>query len=160
MSDPYDTDADDSLANLPPPTAVAVVAFDEQDYQVLPRLFSLLEPALPVATVLERMQLMRAEGWRCIGAQAEGNMVAMAGYSRRVHLFSGPALYVENVVVLPTWRTHGLGQALMQWIEAHARETGCTKITLDAYAVNLGAQAFYQRLGYDPRGVHFVKDLA
>lgn len=138
---------------------IVIEAFDEAAYARLPRLFLLLEPALSTAIVQERAQQMRAEGWRCIGAQVDGTLVAMAGYSRRIHLFSGPVLYVENVVVVPGWRTHGLGQALMQWIEAHARETGCSKITLDAYAVNHAAQAFYQHLGYDPRGVHFVKDL-
>ena len=138
---------------------IVIEAFDDDAYALLPRLFLLLEPALSVAIVQERAQRMYADGWRCIGARADGELVAMAGYSRRIHLFSGPVLYVENVIVLPEWRTHGLGQALMQWIEAHAREAGCSKITLDAYAVNLSAQAFYKRLGYDPSGVHFVKDL-
>ena len=48
---------------------------------------------------------------------------------------------------------------MMDWLAAHARSRGCRKITLDAYQRNLAARQFYQTLGYDPRGVHFVLDL-
>ena len=159
ISEPYDADADGQPVIDPLPSSIELRAFDEDDYELLPRLFALLEPALTASIVAERVALMHTEGWRCVGMQVDQKMVAMAGYSRRIHLFSGPILYVENVVVMPHWRVHGFGQALMQWIENHARETGCSKIALDAYAVNAPAQAFYKRLGYDPRGVHFVKEL-
>ena len=48
----------------------------------------------------------------------------------------------------------------MIWLENLARELGCEMLTLDAYARNKRARTFYARLGYDPRGVHFVKELA
>ena len=47
----------------------------------------------------------------------------------------------------------------MIWLENLARELGCEMLTLDAYARNKRARTFYARLGYDPRGVHFVKEL-
>jgi ribosomal protein S18 acetylase RimI-like enzyme len=47
----------------------------------------------------------------------------------------------------------------MQWIENQARESGCLKVTLDVYASNRSAQNFYIRRGYQPRGVHFVREL-
>lgn len=133
--------------------------FSVDDYARLPELFALLEPDLPAATVAARIPAMQAQGWRCVGAYADGQLVGMAGYGLRQHLFSGPVMYVENVAVLPAWRAHGIGARLMNWIEAAARERGCNKVTLDAYAVNAAARAFYQRLGYDPRGVHFVREL-
>ena len=68
-------------------------------------------------------------------------------------------MYVENVVFLPEARNQGAGEALMLWLENLARELGCEMLTLDAYARNERARAFYERIGYDPRGVHFVKEL-
>ena len=141
------------------PANIELRPFANRDYEDLPRLFALLESDLSADIVSSRIAPMRAQGWVCLGAYAEGRLVAMAGYSQRRHLFSGPVIYVENVVVMPVWRSHKLGQALMSWIEEHARATGCCKITLDAYTVNQVAQAFYKGLGYDPRGVHFVKEL-
>ena len=138
---------------------IDVRQFAPDDYARLPDMFAWLEPDLPASTVTARIPPMQAQGWRCVGAFAADQLIGMAGYGERHHLFSGPVMYVENVAVLPEWRTHGVGVRLMRWIEALARQRGCNKITLDAYAVNAGARAFYQRLGYDPRGVHFVLEL-
>ena len=133
--------------------------FVEDDYALVPALFALLEPELDSKTVNERITLMREQGWRCLAALCDAQIIGMAGYSTRTHLFSGQVMYVENVVVLPAWRAHRIGAQLMNWLETRARAAGCTKITLDAYLSNEPARAFYQRLGYDPRGVHFVREL-
>ncbi len=132
--------------------------FSDAEYETLPELFAFLEPQLPRSEVIERCNEMRASGWFCVGAYGD-SLQAMAGLSLRTHLFSGRVAFVENVVVLPEFRGRGLGQMLMAWIEHYARERGCRMVTLDAYQTNLPARAFYERLGYDPRGVHFVREL-
>lgn len=142
-----------------PATDVELRPFAEGDYAEVPRLFARLEPDLPAAVVCERMARMRAAGWQCLGAFAGPDIVAMAGWSERCHLFSGPVLFVENVAVDPAWKGRGLGRRMMAWLEAEGRRRGCAKITLDAYASNSAARAFYERLGYDPRGIHFVREL-
>jgi ribosomal protein S18 acetylase RimI-like enzyme len=122
---------------------------------------ALLEPDLPAVQVQTRMQQMQRDGWQCVGMFAAGQSApaGIAGYSFRTHLFSGLVMYVENVAFLPHLRGQGLGEQLMQHLHQIARAHGAQKITLDAYQRNQGAQKFYQRLGYDPRGVHFVLDL-
>lgn len=139
---------------------IAIRPFEEHDYAALPALFALLEPHVADADVRARVTRMRQEGWQCLGTYADAEMIAMAGWSERCHLFSGPIIYVENVAVHPQWRAHGLGKALMDAIAQLARDRGCSKITLDAYAINHAAQAFYSKLGYLPTGLHFVLDLS
>lgn len=126
---------------------------------ILP-LIRLLEPEIAVPELESRLMLMAQTDWYCLGAWQAGALVAVAGYSERVHLFSGRVLFVENVVVAPALRGARLGAALMAWLEQHAVARGCQKLTLDVYAVNQRAQQFYRGLGFDPRGVHFVKDLS
>lgn len=133
--------------------------FDDAGYDELPALFALLESQIAAPVVVERVAAMRAQGWQCLGAFAGREIVAMAGYSRRQHLFSGPVAYVENLVVVPAWRGHRIGERLMRWIEEWATAHGCNLVTLDAYASNHAAREFYARLGYDPRGIHFVREL-
>ncbi len=139
--------------------ALSIRRLTEQEYASIPDLFLLLEPHQDPAQIAERCAEMRQAGWFCIGAFQGGTLQAMAGISLRTHLFSGRVAFVENVVVLDEYRGRGHGRLLMAWIEEFARGRGCRMVTLDAYQKNLPARAFYERLGYDARGVHFVIEL-
>lgn len=142
-----------------PPTGVELLPFTDDDYRTLPTLFALLEPQLAASTVAARVTAMRAQGWQCVGAFAGPELVAMAGYSQREHLFSGPVAYVENLVVHPDWRWQRIGVRLMAWIESWARNRGCQLVTLDSYASNVDGRAFFEWLDFEPRGIHFVREL-
>ncbi len=119
----------------------------------------LLEPELTVATIHARLVEMAGQGYACVGCFENDALLGIAGFSIRTHCFSGRVMFVENVVFLPEARGLGMGESLMAWLEGRARALGCAMLTLDAYARNVRARAFYSRLGYDPRGVHFVKEL-
>ena len=58
-------------------------------------------------------------------------------------------LYVEAVWVADALRGRGIGQALMQAAERHAREAGCHSAWLDTFQ----ARDFYLGLGYETFGV-------
>jgi ribosomal protein S18 acetylase RimI-like enzyme len=119
----------------------------------------LLEPSLAIETVQARLAEMFLGNYQCLGAFNGAELIGIAGISTRTHTFSGRVMYVENVVFSESARGAGAGEKLMAHIEMLAAKQDCRMITLDAYQKNTRAQAFYQRLGYDPRGVHFVKEL-
>ncbi|MBS0341476.1 MAG: GNAT family N-acetyltransferase [Proteobacteria bacterium] len=50
-------------------------------------------------------------------------------------------------------RRHGLGSALLAWLEATARVAGCKLVRLEVRVTNPGAMAFYQRHGFEESGV-------
>jgi diamine N-acetyltransferase len=129
-------------------------AFDPQ----IITLVQLLEPALTVQILQARISAMRSQGAEFIGLFEE-SLLGIAAISMRTHCFSGRTAYVENVVFDPEARQRGLGERLMEWLEQYAKSQQCSMITLDAYQRNTRARTFYERLGYDPRGVHFVKSL-
>ncbi len=66
---------------------------------------------------------------------------------------------VADIYVLPGCQDRGIGSALMQRAEDHARAAGAKKIELNVLAENLGAVEFYQRLGYRERIKGFTKKL-
>ncbi len=56
---------------------------------------------------------------------------------------------IHDVVVLDIYRNKGIGRLLMQRIEEYARETGCSKITLEVREDNHNAQRLYRDLGFE-----------
>ncbi len=57
-------------------------------------------------------------------------------------------LEVETVAVLPEARGAGIGTALMDAIEARARELGIGYLSLSVRTANEGARRLYERRGY------------
>ena len=83
----------------------------------------------------------------------------------RVHpdadYFTGhPRAYVDVLVVAPEAEGQGVGRALLDHVEAWAREQGCLEVVLDVFAGNEAATAFYERCGYRPDHVRMAKPLA
>ena len=52
--------------------------------------------------------------------------------------------------VQPSLQRQGLGRRLLQWLIESAQVAGIVSVRLELRADNLGAQAFYERLGFVP----------
>lgn len=66
------------------------------------------------------------------------------------HTYHHPMAHmlVDELAVAPAFRRRGLGRALMNAVEARARELRLDTIVLDVRAHNQAAKAFYEALGY------------
>jgi len=58
-----------------------------------------------------------------------------------------PGLYLEDLFVLPEWRGHGLGLAMMKHLARTAVERGCGRFEWSVLDWNEPAIGFYQGLG-------------
>ncbi|MEN8169622.1 MAG: GNAT family N-acetyltransferase [Pseudomonadota bacterium] len=61
--------------------------------------------------------------------------------------------HIGRVAVLPAWRGHGIGSALMQRLIQIGNKRELSEIHLDA---QVEAIPFYQRLGFSPHGEVFM----
>jgi len=66
-----------------------------------------------------------------------------------------PSAIVEDVVVDPALQGHGVGQAMMDFAVARARDKRCYKMALSSNAKRERAHAFYERLGFERHGYSF-----
>ena len=66
-----------------------------------------------------------------------------------------PSAIVEDVVVDPALHGHGIGQAMMHFAAAEAREKNCYKLVLSSNAKRETAHKFYEGLGFERHGYSF-----
>ena len=82
-----------------------------------------------------------------LGDAPVGLINTIEGYST---FKARPLMNVHDLAVLPAHRARGVGQALLAACEAHARERGCCKLTLEVLSGNQRALRSYERFGFAP----------
>jgi ribosomal protein S18 acetylase RimI-like enzyme len=78
-------------------------------------------------------------------SEAIGLCVAFLGFSTFNAL---PLLNIHDLAVLPGRRGGGVGRALLSAVQAHAREAGCCKLTLEVQDGNHPARGLYEKFGF------------
>ncbi|WP_211716116.1 GNAT family N-acetyltransferase [Nocardiopsis sp. MG754419] len=63
-----------------------------------------------------------------------------------------PAYYVHGLMVDRGATGRGLGERLLAWVEHTATDAGRGLVRLDCVSAGQGLRAYYERLGYRPRG--------
>jgi ribosomal protein S18 acetylase RimI-like enzyme len=82
-----------------------------------------------------------------LGDEAVGLANCFLGFST---FKARPLLNLHDLVVLPQHRARGIGQALLAACQAHARQQGCCKLTLEVLSGNQRALRSYQQAGFAP----------
>lgn len=82
-----------------------------------------------------------------VAKNAEGFMAGFGGM-----FFVAGEAQVTSVAVLPEERRKGLGEQLLAEMVRHAKESGCTGITLEVRVSNTAAIRLYQKLGFIVEG--------
>jgi GNAT superfamily N-acetyltransferase len=68
--------------------------------------------------------------------------------------------YVSDLVVLPPWRSRGIGAALLARAEAWARSHGTAVLGIGVKDANRGARRLYERQGFAAVHVEMAKRLS
>jgi GNAT superfamily N-acetyltransferase len=76
----------------------------------------------------------------------------VAGYVIVLYAFSleygGRVLEIDELFVTAEFRGHGLGRAILEFVDAEARKFGAILLTLETEFDNENAQAFYGKHGF------------
>ncbi|GJL92178.1 GNAT family N-acetyltransferase [Hyphococcus sp.] len=89
--------------------------------------------------------------WRGVFAIVENKPVGYATYTNDLHVWSGaPRIALDDIYVRPDFRSHGIGEKLMQAVFDEARKAGAY-VSWSVQPGNYKAIAFYRRLGASVR---------
>jgi ribosomal protein S18 acetylase RimI-like enzyme len=128
------------------PAIVAMLADD-----ALGRGRERLEHPLPPPYLLAFEKVERDPNIRLVVAEGEGGTVIgclqlciLPGISSQ----GASRGLIEDVRVVAHCRSRGVGEQLVQWAVAEAREKGCKLVELLTHNTRVDAQRFYKRLGF------------
>jgi len=116
-------------------------------------------PATPEA-VGPRLKRLAAVGDLLAVAELEGQVVGLAMLHVSPSLeYDEPAGKLAALVVDEEHRGSGVGRALVEALEAEARDRGCGAFFLTTAERRADAHAFYERLGLEHTGRRYAKTL-
>jgi ribosomal protein S18 acetylase RimI-like enzyme len=93
-------------------------------------------------------------------AVSEGHVVGMAALHWRMSTAWGRCTaWLEDLVVLPSYRSQGIGTALMGKAMGQARQKKAASVSLLTDGDNHRAQAFYQRAGFNFSSMRVMRKI-
>lgn len=110
--------------------------------------------------VARAMRQMERHAYALVAASEAGRVTAVAGYRVAEFLAWGRVLYVDDLVTASDSRKTGRGGALLDWLEARARELGCAQLHLDSGVQRHEAHRLYLGRKLRITSHHFAKVLA
>ena len=134
------------------------IAVAESDDALL-RCFELikeLRPHLKREEFVQRVQRQnRQAGYRIAFVEHQQAVRAVAGFRIGEYLAWGRAMYVDDLVTLPSDRSRGYGGRLMDWLRDHATHAGCDELHLDSGVQRFAAHRFYLMKRMEITSHHF-----
>ena len=93
-------------------------------------------------------------------AEWDQQFAGFVAYSIRLDLWhAAPCCYIEDVVVKPSFRGHGIGTELLKYMLEMAKKEGYVEISLTVSKDNIKAQELYKRIGIDEEVLCFEKHI-
>ena len=102
---------------------------------------------------------MMQNNYQCLGVYDGEKLIGISGLWTLTKLYNGKHLEPDNVVISPEYRNKGIGELMMAWIDAYAKENNYETIELNAYIENTKGVEFWKKIGYHIRGHHFQKEI-
>ena len=152
---PQQGSKDQPHGGLPLPTVKEATTADAID-----RCFSVmheLRPHLDRAGYAAQVQRqMDNHGYRLVYVEADGEVVAAAGYRIAEWLAWGRSMYVDDLVTSANVRSSGHGGQLLDWMIEKTKREGCIEFHLDSGVQRFAAHRFYLRKRMDIVAHHFA----
>lgn len=111
------------------------------------------------AAFIAAVRRMEKEGYAVAYVTEASRPVACMGFRASEMLARGIHYYVDDLVTLPSARSHGHGKTLLDWLEAKARAEGKVAVHLESGTQRIDAHRFYFRQRMHVSSFHFMKTL-
>lgn len=118
-----------------------------------------LRPFLEIADFVKRVREQMLAGYQLAFFAIDNRVVAVAGLRISQNLAWGKFLYVDDLIVDETERSHGYGKQLFNWLIQYAKQNHCQQLHLDSGVQRFDAHRFYLRHRMKIASHHFLLEL-
>lgn len=118
-----------------------------------------LRPHLGEAQFIEQVSVQKDDGFQILQAKCSNQVIGLAGFRIGHKLAWDKHLYIDDLVTDEDGRSKGIGFAMLNWLEDHAKTMDCAQIHLDSGVQRFQAHKFYLRSGFVISSHHFAKSL-
>ena len=136
------------------------IEFIEKDqlHSIIP-LLKILNEKVSEAVLTSRLELMREANYECVGVFDGDKLIGICGVWILVKHYVGKHVEPDNVIILPEYRSKGIGEMMMKWITDYAKSIGCDAMELNCYVQNSPGLKFWLNDGFKVLGFHLQKKL-
>lgn len=118
-----------------------------------------LRDHLSMDEYLDLLPEMQAEGYRLFAYFEDGDIVGVVGWTKHHNFYSGPHVFVYDLVTDEDRRGEGIGTALLEDVHDRARQADCEYVSLESGLWRERAHEFYDQLGYEKFCYSFRKSI-
>jgi len=132
---------------------------EENLNEILPLAQMLNNAKIPLEILKKRLQDMLMDGYQCMGAYDKEQLIGICGVWVLNKLYVGKHVELDNVFVLPEYRSSGVGKLMLDSVFEYALEIGCEASEINCYIQNDRGIQFWNNQGYKAIGYHMQKVL-
>jgi GNAT superfamily N-acetyltransferase len=133
------------------------LAVSKTDIEKCLEVLQVLRPHLDAVTFVSMVTEMLEQGYKLAFIEEDNKAVAAIGYRHLHFLYNGKHIYIDDLVTLEAFRGKGYAGALLDYVEAEAKQHGYKTVTLDSGHHRTTAHRLYLNKKYAITAHHFVK---
>jgi GNAT superfamily N-acetyltransferase len=118
-----------------------------------------LRPHLDETSFVSMVTEMLDGGYKLAFIEEDNKAAAAIGYRHLQFLYNGKHIYIDDLVTLEAYRGKGYAGALLDYVEAEAKQHGYKTVTLDSGHHRTTAHRLYLNKKFAITAHHFVKTI-
>ena len=118
-----------------------------------------LRPKLTLEDFVLRVRRQATQGYRLAALESADEIRSLAGFRLMEMFYSGPQLYIDDLITDAAARSQQHGDKLFAWVRDYAIAHGCAELHLDSGVQRRDAHRFYFRQRMFIDDFHFALKL-
>ena len=118
-----------------------------------------LRPQYSEEELIEQIKKQQQRGYQIAYVESTETVLCVAGFVIGEKLAWEKHIYVDDLVTSEEHRSTGAGKFMLDWLKAHAAESGCQQLHLDSGVQRFGAHKVYLREEFSITAHHFASAI-